>query len=206
MINLEQLSNGLVLAQPMRVAIFDNLLSPAIQQQLASSYPHEEFEKNQRLQPPGKLYSFSMLHLVKDSQRVHPIKKSVWVNLIDSLLDQQYRNCLADVLSVDLRYAHVNIGLYQFDKDDYVDIHLDNANKLVTQLFYFNTDWAVNDGGFLHLLKNNKKTSSFLRLPPISIYSVAIVRSDTAWHAVEPITAANDRSRLSLQLEFYKKG
>lgn len=205
MIDLQQLASGLVLNQPMRAAIFDNLLSTEIQQQLISTYPEDGFTKNQRLQPPGKLYSFSMLQLVDNGKLTQPMKNELWADLIDSLLDQQYRERLAEVLSIDLSDARINIGLYQFDKDDYVDIHLDHDNKLVTQLFYFNTDWAVNDGGFLHLLKNEQQTSSFLRLPPISMYSVAIVRSDSAWHAVEPVTALNGRSRLSLQLEFYKR-
>lgn len=205
LIDYERLSNGLVLTQPMHAAVFDNLLPPAVQQQLSMSYPTDGFKKNQRLQPPGKLYSFSMLPLVEDGQINQPMKNNLWANLIDSLLDPRYRHRLAEVLSIDLSDVRINIGLYQYDKDDYVDIHLDHANKRLTQIFYFNTDWAVNDGGFLHLLKNQHQDSSFLRLPPISMYSVVIVQSDAAWHAVEPVTALNGRSRFSLQLEFYQR-
>ena len=211
MINFAQVSKGFIIKEPMQAAIFQNLLSLPLQKELTTSYPTENFKLAERQTAPGKLYRFSMLSLVENGKWENSILDAdnilnpTWKKFINCLLDEKYTQALSSKLNIDLSKSVINIGLYRFGINDYVEPHIDHERKIVTQLFYFNTHWDINNGGFLQLSCNKDLDNCFLKLPPLSIYSVALIRSLSAWHSVMPISSVSTQSRLSLQLEYYQK-
>lgn len=206
-VDLARFSNGCTFNSPMKAGVFQNLIPASAQKDLLNAYPKEGFKRCQRAVLPGKLYSFSMHPLVDDGSRVDSSlwECCIWRELVDSILDVSYRQALSEALDIELCDAIINMGLYKFDTGDYVGMHVDREDKIATQIFYFNSLWGVQDGGFLQLFRNNEKNSCFLSLPPLSIYSVAIARDEAAWHAVSPVTELSGQPRMSLQLEYYRR-
>lgn len=207
MIDMKRLNTGYKANEPTKFGLFHRLLTKEASAKLTNEYPVDGFEKQQRITRPGKLYSFSMLPLVEKGKLLNrPILQNTqWTNLVNELLDPTYTETLSRELSVDLTKTYINIGLYRFSNNDYVEPHIDREDKILTQLFYFNNCWSVDNGGFLQLLHTQNSDSYFFSLPPLSNYSVAIVRTNTAWHAVTPISESSTNARQTLQLEYYRR-
>lgn len=72
---------------------------------------------------------------------------------------------------------------------------------MVSQVFYLNEIWDVDDGGEFVLLDGQMKERQ--RILPRLGDSVIIRRSSDSWHEVLPIRSMT-RSRLSLSVCYYK--
>lgn len=196
---------GVVNNHPMQWGLFSNLIANEEQIQLLTSYPEDGFQLSKKDTGPSKHYCFDIMPLVKNNivLDIPLYEDRIWRDFISEISSKQYNDQLSQCLNIDLSTTKINIGLYRFKFGHWVEPHVDNLNKIVTQIFYFNKDWNIENGGFLQLLLNKNSENYFFSLAPLSIYSVAIVRGDSAWHSVTPINHLS-LSRKTLQLEFYK--
>ena len=208
MIDLRALSSALVSHDKFSWALFSNVIKTEVMQELSPCYPSEGYTRSERRVGPKKHYAFNLLKLVEHNIYSPPsniIIDPKWKILADNLMSNEYADILGETLKINLKNALINIGFYRFDTMDWVAPHIDNEDKLVTQIFYFNSLWSNAWGGQFKLLKNQNPLSEFFAVPPLASFSVAIARSDCAWHMVSSIEKIAVQPRLSMQLEFIKR-
>ncbi len=207
MICLHALRYALVKKDQQRWALLSNLISPQYHHDLYCAYPTDGFVRCIRDRGPKKHYSFHLQNLIlenKYSPTMYSVHK-IWVELVQQLMSDAYNNALSRCLDISLQSTYINISFYRFDKGDWVAPHIDNEDKIVTQIFYFNPIWSNIWGGCFKLLASHRMEDEQFSVPPLVNFSVAIARSLEAWHCVNPVAEIAKTSRLSLQLEFIKK-
>lgn len=208
MLNLSSIPSSLTRKDEVTLAITSNLLKAQLLQKLNNFYPQEGFERCVRDSGPKKHYSFDLLELVRDNSindSVKPFVNPIWIELSQTLLCEKYHDLISKHLNLNLKNAKINVGLYKFKPGDWVAPHIDNEDKILTQIFYFNDYWSMDWGGHFKLLTSNDIEGESFSVPPFSNFSVMLVRNDKAWHMVTPVESIAQQPRLSMQLEFIKR-
>lgn len=208
MIDLQALQYGLVTHGKQTWGLFSNLIKPNVLDRLRAHYPTEGYVRFLRDSGDKKHYSFNLLKLVEHNTFVaenHASIHSQWRELARQFMTKEYADRLGERLQINLHNTLISIGFYRFDHRDWVSPHIDNEDKVVTQIFYFNPYWSHEWGGYFKLLESQDVGSENFAIPPLSSFSVAIARTENAWHMVSPIEKVALSPRLSMQLEFIKK-
>lgn len=208
MINLTSISQAMVKKDNVTFALTSNLVDKIFLEKLIEFYPAYGFEECIRNEGPKKHYAFHLINLVlkneinlKASHLVNPL----WIDLAKALLSDEYRGVVSEYLDIDLSEVDVNIGLYKFDPGNWVAPHVDNEDKILTQIFYFNESWSLDWGGHFKLLNSKNAEDEYFSVPPFANFSVLLLRNDFAWHMVTPVAPKAKCPRLSMQLEFIKR-
>jgi Rps23 Pro-64 3,4-dihydroxylase Tpa1-like proline 4-hydroxylase len=139
----------------------------------------------------GKSYRFSMATLTLDA----PIPGALWPQALATFDGRAYRDALGSLAGVGLRDAPVSFHLWEYAENDWLSPHLDKAEKLVTQVIYLTQGWREGAGGRLLILERDELTSAVRRIPPLLGSATVLVRSDSSWHAVEPVVPGSPRRR-----------
>lgn len=194
------------LERPIRVGDFFVLNHPIQQSALSSleqAYPKADLFQTAEGKN-DKQYKFSLSKICEQEVFVWSDTNilAAWKPLIDELFSDEYTNGLSQAIDFDLTGKSRSCGFYQQGYHDYIDIHLDKKHKVLTQLFYFNREWNRTYGGDLGIYNENNPQAPLLKLPPLSIYSVIILRTDNSWHGVSKIEQPNF-TRNTLQLEYW---
>lgn len=193
-------------ASPVKIGDFMIINSPIkanLLSDLENNYPPEEFF-NRASGTTGKDYKFSIAEICNRNIFANDVNKfnPIWQDLLSDLFSDNYTALLSKMINIDLMHKPRSGGFYRLKQNDYVAIHLDKPHKILTQLFYFNPIWDRNFGGFLSLHNENNPDQPFLNLPPLSIYSIIILRTDNSWHSVSRVNS-DTALRNSLQLEYW---
>ena len=185
--------------------LIENPFQPDAYQALAESYPREGFTTNERNSGSKKHYRFDVCNLIDHDHRTASLQRvaEVWRDFVEFVSGSAYRKALSERVGVDLSAASVSLGLYRYGPGDWVAPHLDKDDKLINQLFYFNTAWDPAWGGSLEMLSHSDLASSCASLPPVYTHSAIIVRTSQTWHMVKPVACDAPQHRLSAQLELW---
>ncbi|HLB43329.1 MAG TPA: 2OG-Fe(II) oxygenase [Gammaproteobacteria bacterium] len=202
-INYQSFSAKEIEKTPYYWGLQNNLIQVDIQPLLVNQFPKEGFTKTSRLEGDGKHYQFEVLNLIQSNEICDSLYhlSPTWQNFIKELASSAYINNLAKYIQRDLDGLRLDIGLFRFNENDWVDIHIDRKDKILTQLFYFNDYWQEDWGGDLYILSEANLKSVLAKVKPLVSHSATIVRTDNAWHYVSPISNKAEVPRLSLQLE-----
>ena len=131
----------------------------------------------------AKTYRFSMAKLTADS----PIVDGLWKRGLEVFDSQAYRAALRTLTSIELCDAEVTFNLWEYAENDWLSPHLDKVEKLVTQIIYLTQEWHEGAGGRLLILESNEPASAVRCIAPRFGASTILVRSESSWHAVEPV-------------------
>lgn len=205
MIELSSITSALIRNEDVIWALTSNLIKSSVQEDLIKAYPQHGFSKAIRDKGTKKHYSFNLLDLVLNNNIVDDPDKNVdeiWYKFANILLTDEYIELISKKMNINLKDASINIGFYKFNPGDWVEPHIDNPNKLVTQIFYFNEFWDYKWGGYLKLLNSKNAFDEYFSVPPLINYTAILTRSNSAWHMVTPVNDVAKTSRLSMQLEF----
>lgn len=208
MIQMSSIATSLVEHERKSWALALDLFNTKDQKILSDSYPTHGFTRSIRDSGPKKHYAFSVQQLVVGNSFDDKAKDNipeVWFKLANTLLSTDYQDAVSQRIGVDLKNAYINIGFYKFEKGDAVSPHIDNDDKILTQVFYFNQRWNSSWGGYFKMLGSNNDNDILFSVPPLSIFSAFIVRCESAWHMVSPIEPNAEECRLSMQLEFIRR-
>ncbi len=222
MLNLNAIRKGVMQSVPYRWIFFDNLIPKPQLLELLNSFPQEIFgEKSQRiiLDQGASLDQVAdnfFFDAIKNQYYVNPIPNlsSVWQTLVDELVADAYRACIAKLTGLNLDRHVIRISLSRLDStaNNGLVPHMDswfvnrmNSGMTLTHLFYFSKDWDTEWGGSLQLLKNEQRESVFQEIPPSLGNSVLFLCSDNAWHVVAPISPLASQPRLQLMVRFYER-
>lgn len=184
----------------------NNLIQPAIQSQLVAEYPTAGFTRASRLEGSGKHYQFEVLNLIHQNHHCDALQtlSPIWNQFIKELGSEYYLKQLSHYVEQEFNNIRIDIGMFRFYENDWVEIHTDREDKILTQLFYFNETWENDWGGELYILPEQHLNSILAKVEPHITHSAIIVRSDDAWHYVSPVTQKAINPRLSLQVEIIR--
>jgi hypothetical protein len=126
-----------------------------------------------------------------------------WQAVAQQIQSDEYRSAVAAAINQDLSGARVEATLWRRNTGVGVDPHLDLPDKILTQVFYFNTDWTSDFGGCLRILRGPEPEDICEELSPILGSMVILVRSDSSWHSVTPVSSAAPGPRLSMNVTWF---
>lgn len=125
-----------------------------------------------------------------------------WAALAAELTGPDYPAAMSELTGTDLSGATLSLALWEYRGGDWLAPHVDKPDKVVTQIFYFTESWSETDLGRLLILETPDVSSPVRALPPVLGSSAVLVRSETSWHAVEPLAAGAVAPRRSLTATF----
>lgn len=165
----------------------------AVATELAATFPHRSFARRDTSgRSSGKTYRNWSRPAVPESA-----PNAVWAELLADLSAPGYREQVASLLgqpvagSVELRFVRHAPG-------DWLDAHVDSADKLFSHIFYFADDWRPEWGGCLELLNSPDPRDVAVSIAPLTGRSVLMARTDDAWHQVSPVSPEAGAGRSSL--------
>ncbi|MEU6373189.1 2OG-Fe(II) oxygenase family protein [Streptomyces sp. NPDC046909] len=161
--------------------------------ELAATFPNRSFtRRDTSARSTGKTY--------RNWSRPadpHTAPNALWAALLTDLSAPAYRRQVAALLGqppaggIELRFVHHAPG-------DWLDAHVDSADKLFSHIFYFADDWRPEWGGCLELLRSADPLDVAVSIPPLTGRTVLMARTDDAWHQVTPVSADAAAGRSTL--------
>ncbi len=163
---------------------------------LIASFPTAGFarrDRSDRLE--GKRYRNESRPVASDANSADlPL---LWRNLIADLESHAYSRKVAALLDQDIA-EDIEVRFSLHHPGDWLDPHVDGADKLFTQLFYLNQRWEERFGGALEILHPEAHDRCCARIIPSPGRSVILRREETAWHRVSAVTEHAPEARRSL--------
>ncbi len=208
MIRFSQIERARLAAEPFGWALIGELFSPGDAAALAKSYPRDHFKTVQgNDREKGYLYDARSLIGMGAAVPSYAGELSpAWRQLAADLLSPEYRVVMSRLTGLDLGQTTVEVNVFHYGPGCWLGPHLDLKTKLVTHIFYFNTDWDVRDGGCLAILRSNNMADLVAEVPPLVGNSAVLVRSENSWHAVSRVRDGCRKSRRSMTVTFYPPG
>ncbi|ALL56249.1 prolyl 4-hydroxylase subunit alpha [Mycobacterium haemophilum DSM 44634] len=198
---------------PYRHAVIrHSFVSDAVARTLRDEFALNGFTRNERddTTQGRKRYLMYNLQVVAASEPVADTVaglSATWQTLIGELLDDRYRAAVAELTGADLAGCTIEARLDRYGQGCWIEPHTDRADKVVTQLVYFNESWLEEWGGEFRVLRGPQFDAYARRVMPHLGTSVIMRRSEKSWHGVPPITTAVQGSgpqRLSLLVHFVR--
>jgi hypothetical protein len=177
--------------------------SPEDAARLRETFPQRGFTKVSS-DDPRKTYTMWVRRLrpVPDEPQDDDLP-APWRTFLTEVTGPSYRRRLSQLTGLDLEPCRVEVNLWKYPSDCWLDPHVDKEEKLVTHVLYFNEPWPVEWGGNLLILGSDSVDDVARRIPPLHNSSVLLVRRDNSWHAVESGGPRNPGAvRLSAQVIF----
>ncbi|MFJ8962753.1 2OG-Fe(II) oxygenase [Lentzea sp. NPDC102401] len=174
-------------------------LAPEWAELLLKTFPEDGFTKVGRA---GGEKSYTMR-----VRRLHPAATGdlpqPWDEFLGHVVGTAYRENVERLTGLSLEGLRIEVNLWRYDQESWLDPHVDKQNKVVTQVFYFNRDWPSDGGGDLLLLGSSSVGDVRERVAPELGSSVILVRGENSWHAVAKGGRAGGGERLSAQVVFH---
>lgn len=175
-------------------------LSPEWAELLLKTFPEDGFTRVGR---SGGEKSYTMR-----VRKLHPGPAGdlpgPWEEFLAHVVGSAYRENVRRLTGIALEGLRIEVNLWRYDQDSWLDPHVDKENKVVTQVFYFNRDWPADGGGDLLLLGSSSVDDVRERVAPELGASVVLVRGENSWHAVAKGGRPGGGERLSAQVVFHR--
>src|ERR1700722_436215 len=176
--------SGLILqADPWPWAYHPRLLSEPDSGALCESFPSGLLRRASSADQGGKTYRLRTAVL----GAVMPLPDP-WRALYACLTSRSYRQRLEAVTQRPLGDCALEVSIWEYGPQDWLGPHVDKPDKVVTQIIYLSAGWQAGWGGRLLILPGPGEPPS-AALAPMPGASSVVIRSDTSWHAVEPVDA-----------------
>ena len=207
-IRLDRIGGKMLATEPYGWAFVDDLFSVQDAKQLAETFPRDHF-KTVAGYDGEKGYEYQARSLVEMGADLPCRAESLapaWRQLAEDLLSPAYRSALTRLTRVDLTRAPMEANVFHYGPGAWLGPHVDLKDKIVTQVFYFNSSWSEEDGGCLMILGSSEMEDVVRMVRPVVGSAVVLVRSAKSWHAVSRVAAGCRRSRRSIAVTFYHPG
>ena len=207
-LDLNAIRGAAIHDEPFRWGRQAGLFAPDDARLLADGFPTRGFWTIAGVEP-GRHYRFiarSLIAMGADHPHGPRGLSDAWRAFALDLLSPEYRAAVSEAVGLDLRDAVMEANITQYGRGHELSPHLDLKEKLVTQIFYFNEDWEVEDGGCLAIMRDREAGSEAALIPPLLGTSAILVRSHRSWHRVTPVREGLNRARRSLNVIFHLPG
>lgn len=206
-LNLDRIGAEAMHGSPFRWGRPDGLFGAEDAALLARTFPRDGYREVDG-SDGEKSYSYvarSLIHMGADAPTAPQHLSPAWRALALDLLSDDYRAAFAAASGLDLDGAVMEANLVEYGPGAWLGPHVDLAEKIATQIFYFNQDWPDGAGGHLEVLAA-REAEPFARIAPNVGTSALLVRSEQSWHAVAPVAAGCPTPRRSLNVIFHRAG
>lgn len=207
-LDLAAIRNARIETSPFRWSHQSGLFAPADAARLAAEFPTRGFWTIEGVEK-DRHYSFTARSLVAMGAHRPTAPGSLsdaWQAFALDLLAPDYRQAMSELVGIDLSRAPMEANITQYGQGHELSPHLDLKEKLVTQIFYFNTGWTEGDGGCLEILGGRDARAGLASLAPHVGTAAVLVRSHNSWHRVTPVRDGINRPRRSLNVIFHLPG
>lgn len=171
-------------------------LIESAERDLARRFPTEGYQRLDRSdRTTGKTYrNFSRPIAGPEGMADVSDFSPLWRRLIEALLAPEYRDAMAHLLGQPVAGA-IELRLVRHGSGDWLEPHVDGPDKLFSHLIYFTAEWQDAWGGRLELLASADPASVIHRITPRLGASVALARSEQAWHSVSVVDEGRPERR-----------
>jgi Polysaccharide pyruvyl transferase/2OG-Fe(II) oxygenase superfamily len=207
-IMFERLERQKLNTEPFDWAFANDVFAPRDAQALVASYPHDHF-KTVKGYDGEKGYEYearALIHLGADSIAYRDELSGAWSRLADDLLSADYRAAMTKLTRRDLMGAPMEAYVCHFGPGAWLGPHIDLKDKIMTHVFYFNENWAPEDGGCLNILGSSEMSDSIAEILPVVGNTSILVRASNSWHSVSRVVQGCRTSRRSMNVIFYHPG
>jgi len=202
-LNLEAIRTATLHRTPWTHAIITNTFATDdARAALVDTYPTEGFT---RLSQDNDDKRF-IIEARNDVQLREPDEPCPWQALLAQINGPGYRQAMQQMTGLDLNEAILRVAFYRYGPSCWFSPHRDDEQKLVSHIIYFNDQWPKDAGGDLLINRTKDMADVHARVRPVAGTSVAVVRSDSSWHSVEPVHLQREYTRKSVIAHFYKPG
>jgi Rps23 Pro-64 3,4-dihydroxylase Tpa1-like proline 4-hydroxylase len=197
---LDQIGSAALVPHPWRHAHLESAIPPELAEDLVACFERAPLLRCEQT-GADKTYRFSTATLSLDS----PLPGGPWREGLRTFSSGAYREALGSLTGVPLGGADVTFDLWEYVEGDWLSPHLDKPEKLVTQVIYLTPGWHEGAGGRLLIQECDEPASAVRRIPPRFGNATILVRSNSSWHAVEPV-APGSPPRRSMTVTFWSEG
>ncbi|MEV7427602.1 2OG-Fe(II) oxygenase [Streptomyces sp. NPDC091212] len=177
---------------------------------LEEEFPTEGFRLTERTGGDSeKTYRTRNLPLITGGNPVaasHSFLSPLWRRLVAELASSEYRAAVAEATGRPLGTCRVEARAVRYGPGYWIAPHTDRADKVVTQLWYFNSEWPQGWQGSLRILGSSDADDVRAEVAPLRGSSVLLVRSAESWHSVAPVSDAASEDRRTLLVHFVDPG
>jgi Rps23 Pro-64 3,4-dihydroxylase Tpa1-like proline 4-hydroxylase len=193
--------------EPFTYHVISDVLTPQDVALLESTAPEEGAEAAVALQPGReKNYRMNILYLMYENQ-ARPASEALtgaWKTLYEELTGDTFLDWLAAGTRLPLREGKLDLAIYRHVEGDFISVHKDKPEKLLTAIVYLNSSWPADGGGAYEVRNSADPAEPPARsLAPRGGNILAFPPSDRSWHSVGEVKAGTP-TRLTVQLEFWK--
>jgi hypothetical protein len=201
MLKIDAIHRGHMFDTPFRWGLIHDALPADAALQLARDFPRTGFQY--RKHKLGRFCRRPMYVLPGNELRDVGDLSAGFRELAVGLNSPEYRKALSELISIDLSNAAIEASFWRYDHAISFVPHLDLRGKIVTQVFYLNEEWPHRWGGSLRILHSNDMEDMAFEISPRSNVSTIILRSESSWHGLTPISPDSTDSRNTLTVHFY---
>lgn len=126
----------------------------------------------------------------------------LWTAFVSELRSPAYRRAVAALTGRRLDRCTLEIRAVRYGPGSWIDPHTDRTDKVVTQIWYFNSSWPPRRAGVLRILRSASAHDVAAEVRPRLGASVVLVPSDRSWHAVTPVADDSPEDRRTLLVHF----
>ncbi|MFI6697612.1 2OG-Fe(II) oxygenase [Streptomyces sp. NPDC050509] len=173
---------------------------------LEEEFPTQGFRLTERTGADSeKTYRTRNLPLIEQGRPVAdslPSLSPLWRRLVGELASPDYRAAVAEATGRPLDRCVIEARAVRYGPGYWIAPHTDRADKVVTQLWYFNSEWPARWQGTLRILGSPAADDVRAEIAPRQGSSVLLVRSADSWHSVTPVSPAASQDRRTLLVHF----
>jgi 2OG-Fe(II) oxygenase superfamily len=153
-----------------------------------------------------KQYRMNLVSLVEADQPT-PIASRLspgWSELLADLMGRTFTEWLERQTRQTLVGLPRCVGVYVHRRGDFLSVHRDKQTKALTAILYLNDDWHASHGGVFQMFADGKpEVPPVAEVVPTGGSLLAFKPTPASWHAVSPIARADERERLTVQVEYW---
>ncbi|WP_200935077.1 2OG-Fe(II) oxygenase [Brevundimonas sp. Leaf363] len=205
-LNFDSLAATELQHEPFDWAFANRLYTAEDAEVLARTYPVDHYKSVARLSGGEKSYTYEarpLIHIDSTDVAFEDHLSDTWRQLARDLASPAYRTAMSRLTGLDLSTAPMEAYVCHFGPGAWLGPHADLKTKILTHVFYFNSEWRAEDGGCLHVLRTKNEDDKVDTVLPLVGNSSIIMRSDTSWHSVSKVESGATESRRSMNVIFY---
>lgn len=203
MIDASKFNLSKLVERPFRYAVIKDCITQQNLKQLRTQLPLVNNYRSVREAGSDKTYNVVnniLLGLGSDRPNPDSHLSQAWQSLVYALKSNTYIQALSHLLDEDLAACHLEITLKRYGYGDFISAHTDKALVRATHMIFLNQTWDTHWGGQLCFMHD--ANTPFKKFLPLSDRSIAFVRSDNSWHAVDEIIEPS-AERIAIQVAFW---
>jgi Rps23 Pro-64 3,4-dihydroxylase Tpa1-like proline 4-hydroxylase len=203
MITTKAFESAFLVKEPFRYSVIPSCLEPEVFKKLIENLPNANYYRSVRHEGSDKNYNVVnniLLKLGDDSYNKDSYLADIWIEFVNQFKSKRYIDLLSVLLEEDLSKCFIEITLKKYGFNDFISAHTDTHNVCATHMIFLNSNWEMQWGGQLCFLDEKMKVIE--RFLPTIHTSVAFVRSENSWHAVEKIVEPSTE-RIAVQIAFW---